>query len=385
MSADRYYRRLAPIAVLIGTAWAGPVYPDTICTHISTGGEHPVPLPERESLRQVQARVIPELVKKGDGLVDQGRLAEAAEVYSRLFDGFVDERGSGLTYQSGRCLSSDVYRQVADKLGGVASKVAAQRVQKGHYLDESHSYGGDYEPGALRLLLDSNQYDEFRDHAFKYAVSELPQRDIDEAVVALAESRIGRLERTRNAGASYEALGYQNDLTPLLDQELVAFDKLAGLGEQLRAHLAPLYPKITDSKLAEEARNYENAIRTDGIIPKGMMFGRAFHELESGISRLSEHPKELARLRARASERAKELFEQEQYQPAEEYFEIAGNEVAAAESRRLAATQQDAMLRKLEVAAKTDIEKMKKSDEERDAFQDEAAEMAAEFGLDLEQ
>lgn len=279
----------------------------------------------------------------------------------------------------------DFYQGAADKLSVVASELAEQRSAKGHLLDEPHEYGGDVQHGALRLYLASNQYELFIDHAISYAESELQQRDIDSALVSLAKSRLDELERTREIGTEAHNRQYVNDLTPLLDEELAAFDELARFEGQLRAHLAPLYPKITDHWLAEEERSFSDAIKTDGMIPKGMMFGRATDALERGIKRLREHPEEVARLKGRSNTRGNTLMLREQYQPAEEYFEIAGNDDLAAKASRLAETQQYAWAEKMEASIKTDIEKMQKSDDEQAAFEEETDEMAKEFGFDLEE
>lgn len=381
MPAERSSCRLVPGLAMLAVAWSGQLHAETICTHVSTGGEHPVPLDERESLREVQSRVQPAALAKSETLVAEGRHAEAVDAYRPIFDGFVD---NGLNYGADRCLSQEFYQRAATSLRVVASRLAKERIERGRFLNESHSYGGPQEPGALELLLTSNQYDWFIEQAFDYATSELLERDIHGALGRQVDHRLRQLEQDRDAGGLYGQPGFVNDLTPLLDEELAAFDKLADFEEKLRAHLAPLYPKITDHWLAEEAKNFADAGRTDGMIPKGMMFGRATTALENGIERLDEHPEELGRLRTRANTRGNTLMTQKQYEQAENYFEIAGNEERAARAARLAETQHEKTIKSIEASVKAQVEKMQKSDEEKAAFQDEADEMAAEFGFDLE-
>ncbi len=393
VSTQRLNRRWLPIVVAIAMFWSVQVNAKTICTYVTTSPEHPVPLDERESKRQVQARVIPEGVAIGDKLVEDGKLAEAADVYyDLLFGGFWDK---GVLHGSGRCLSIDKYQQIADKLRAVVSRLAPRHLEKGYFLDERHSYSGPVERGALRLFLDSNQYDVYIERAYEYAVSELQEGDIDSTLAGMVNRRLEDLERTRNTNIDLEAHGYQNDLTPLLDEELAAFDKLANFEEKLRAHLAPLYPKITDHLLAEEAKNFDDAIKTDGMISQGLMFGRSTDALERGIKRLHAHPEEVARLRTRANARGNTLMTrantrgnalmtQKQYQLAEDYFEIAENEEAAAKADRLAEAQADTMIKNVEVSVKAVVEKMQKTDKEKAAFEDDTDEMAAEFGFDLE-
>lgn len=383
MLAEPFGRRWLLTAVAIATAWSGPLLAKTVCTVIPTAAEYPVPVEDRQSLRQVQSSVIPELVARGDELAADGKLAEAVEVYDKVFGGFRDRHG--MLHQSERCLSSEVYQQVADKLRAVASQLAEQRMNKGYVLDESHSYGGAFQSGALRLYLISNQYDAYIDHSFSYAARELMARDIDDELATMVRDRLGEIERMRDADHTYQALGVVNDRTPLLAEELAAFDKLGEFDQKLKAHLAPLYPKVTDHWLAEEASIHDDAIGTDGMIPKNMLFDRAAAALESGVKRMRKHPDELARLTAHANLRGQELLEQQQYAAAEEYFDIAGNDRQAAKASRLAETQEDAMVERIEAAVKSNLEKMQKTDKEQAAFQDEADEMAAEFGFDLEE
>lgn len=383
MSARNTVRTL--LATVVAGLLIGPLpaaSAETICTKLIRGPDGSIPMDERESERQVQARIKPGFIAEGDKLAGEGKLAAAVEAYAGVFGGhwYV-----GFYSDARRCLSVDFYQAATDKLRVVASELAEQRRTKSHLLDESHEHGGDIQRGALGLYLISNQYDSFVNHAISYAESELLQRDIDGTLVGLVESRLNELERTREIGTEAHNREYVNDLTPLLDEELAAFDKLARFEEQLRARLAPLYPKITDHWLGEEERNFSDAIKTDGAFPKGMMFGRATDALERGIKRLYEHPEEVARLRRRANARGNTLMTQEQYQPAEEYFEIAGNDDLAAEAGRLAETHQYEWAKKMEASIKTDLEKMQKSGEEQAAFQDETDEMAREFGFDVEE
>ena len=355
---------------------------ETICTELIRGPDGSIPMDERESSRQVQARIMPDRITEGDKLAGEGELDAAVEAYAGVFSGY---QYAGFYASASRCLPMEFYQGAADKLRAVASELAEQRRTKGYLLDEPHEYGGDYQRGALRLYLTSNQYDLFVNHATSYAESELLQRDIDGALVGLVESRLDELQRARELGTEAHYRQYVNDLTPLLDEELAAFDKLAGFEEQLTAHLTPLYPKVTDHWLAEEERNFREAIKTDGMIPKGIIFGRATDALKRGVKRQHRHPEEVVRLERRANTRGNTLMSREQYQPAEDYFEIAGNDDLAAKARRLAETQQHAWAENVEASIKTDIEKMQKSDDEQAAFQEETDEMAKEFGFDLEE
>ena len=372
-----------------------PAAAETICTELIRGPDGSIPLDERESSRQVQARIMPGLIAEGDKLAGEGKLAAAVEAYGGVFRGY---QYAGFYASASRCLPVDFYRGAADKLRAAASELAEQRRTKGYLLDEPHDYGGDIQRGALKLYLISNQYDSFINHAISYAESELQQRDIDSELVSLVENRLDELERTREMGTEAHYRQYVNDLTPLLDEELTAFTKLAGFDKKLAAHLAPLYPKITDHWLAEEAASFNEAIKTDGMIQKEMLHAQATGALEAGVRRLARHPQQVARLEARANVRGEALMKKghentpggglmikNHYASARDYFKIAGNQEQYTIADRLAEQRQESTAKKMEASLRMDIKKMQKSDEEQSAFQDETDEMAAEFGFDLDE
>lgn len=379
-------RRLLP-GIAAASLLLGPLpatATETICTVLIRGPDGSIPVDERESERQVQARIMPGLIAEGDKLASEGKLDAAVEAYAGVFRG---HWYAGFYSGAKRCLSMDFYQKATDKLRDAASEIAEQRRIKGYLLNAPDTKDGKSQAGALGLYLISNQYDTFVDHALEYAASELFDRDIDGELAHLADRRLEQLEQAQNAGTSPGYRGLENDLTPLLAEELVAFDKLANFDEKLRAHLAPLYPNITDHWLAQEASNYDEAIKTDGMMLEELRFGPATDALERGLNRLNAHPEEVARLRARASARGNALMKVERFQPAETYFEIAGNEELAARAGRLAETQKNAWAEKFKASVQTNIqniENMKKSDKDQAAFQNETDEMAAEFGFDVE-
>lgn len=366
---------------------------ETICTELIRGADGSIPIEDRESARQVQARIKPDLIGEGDQLAGEGKLAEAVEAYAGAFGGYWYV---GFYSGAERCLPMEFYQKAADKLRVVASELAEQRTTKGYLLDESHEYGGDFQRGALGLYLTSNQYDSFVREAFAYADAEFLERDIDGHLIGMVRARLNELEEYRNAAS--KRVGYVDDRAPLLDEELAAFSKLAGFDEKLAARFASRYPEITDHWLAEESRHFDGFDKTDGAIPKGMLHGQATESLEAGIRRLAEHPQQVARLKARADVRGETLMKKgrettrgdwqllsDHYAFARDYFEIAGNQEQYAKADRLSEERQESVAKKMEASIRTDVEKMQKSEEEQSAFQDETDEMAAEFGFDLDE
>ncbi len=393
---------------VVGAAAAGlllgsfpAVAAPTICTELIRGPDGSIPVDERESARQVQARIKPGLIAEGDKLAGDGKLAEAVETYSGIFGGYWY---AGFYSSAMRCLPVDFYQGAASKLRAVASELAERRRARGHLLDESHEYGGDLDHGALRLYLLSNQYDRFISEAFAYADTEFLERDIDDQLMAMVSGRLGELETYRNAGSGHAAVGYTNDLTPLLDEELAAFTKLAGFDEKLKARFASRYPDITEHWLAEEARHFGGPDRTDEVFAKEMFLERAKDALKAGADRLREHPRQVARLKARANTRGEALMRKgsevaggeglmglmatDYYAHARDYFEFAGNQEQAAVAGRLSDERQESVEQeadRIEASIRTDVEKMRKSDEEQASFQEATDEMAREFGFDLDE
>lgn len=351
---------------------------NTLCTRIIQSGEYPIPMEERESDRQVQARVLPDFIARGDQLVDEGNLAEAVDAYDRVFGGF---QYRGVFFGGGRCLSKEFYQEAADKLRAAANALAKNLTAKNNQHDEPDDPGGS-QVGALRLYLTSNQYDRFVEQAIAYAESELRQHDIDRALVGLVGNRLDALKRMRTEGRNQQ---YDNDLTPLLDEELAAFDKLDGFEEKLIAHLKPLYPSVTDYWLAEEARFHQQLLAADGLILKMMLHGKARNRLENGLERLEDHPAELARLKSRANQRGDAFMADGRFEMAEDYFDLAGNAGGRARARYLAGQHDEERFAELAKSVESDVRQMQKSPEEKADFEKETEDMAAEFGFDLDE
>jgi hypothetical protein len=375
-------RRLLLIGAAAAVAWSAPAYAETICTHIVQAHEYPIPMAEREGERQVQGRVMPDLIAEGDKLMRAAKPGAAVDAYAGVFSNF---QYRGVFFGANRCLPMRFYRDAANKLRAAASDLAEQRMARGYLLDERHEYGGDRHDGALRVLLISNQYDEFIRYAFEYAASELVERDIDYELNSMVRNRLAELKRMRDAG-SEGSLQYTDDRTPMLDEELAAFDKLAGFDARLRAHLAPLYPEVTDYWLAEEARRHDEIARApqDSLLGRAMSMSDPAGALGKGIDRLIKHPNQVERLRAKARARGEAFMAKGQFAIARDYFEVADDKDRLEQADTLAKDQQDRESREFKTALQGDLERMQKSDEERATFQEDTDEMAREFGFDLD-
>lgn len=379
----KYRHRLAQgLLAVIALVCAPATIANTLCTHIVQSPEHPIPIDERESDRQVQARLLPSFVTEGDKLASAGNLVKAAEVYVKVLSGNFSYRG---TYPGhARCLPTDFYQEVADKLRAVASQLAEQREANGYLLDEIHQYGGVLHHGALSLYLISNQYDIFVDQAIAYAESELRERDIDRELNSIVQRRLYDLRMKRKLSTRGRNEQYVNDLTPLLDSELAAFDKLSDFGARLAAHLEPLYPGLADQWLAEEVRYHKQFLATDAFFPQMALDAKARGSLQDGIDRLQDHPILLERLRARANERGEAFVAAGRYEMAEGYFDVAGNENQRARAEELADRQQAERVSEVTRGVEADIRKMQKSEDEKATFEQETEDMAAELDFDLD-
>ncbi len=242
-----------------------------------------------------------------------------------------------------------------------------------------------FQHGVLRLYLTSNQYERYVEQAIAYAESELPEGDIDRELVSLVDNRLDELKRMRENGTEAHNRQYVNDLTPLLDEELAAFEKLGGFEEKLMAHLKPLYPRVTDHWLAEEMRHYQQLNTSDDFISQMMLRDKVRNTLEAGIDRMENHPAEVERLKSRANERGKAFMAAGRYEVAEAYFDAAGNEKERAHAERLAERRNEEQFGKLAQSVEADLREMQKSEDEKAAFEKDTEDMAAEFGFDLDE
>lgn len=363
--------------VLPGLTAAG-----TICTHVPRVVEGVgIPAPT-ENQRVVKTRILGEYIEYGDAALARNRMTDAVYYYSRVFQPFAYKRWN---YTAERCASQSLYREAADKLGDVARRLAAEDLSRGHYLPgESRNELKGQPGGALNLFLISNDYDAFIKHSFDYAARELRERDIQDKLRGLAEQRLRVLQSARDHAASYHHADLQDDTLPLLDVELAAFDQLQDFGARLAAHLAPLYPAITDYWLNEETQRYRDLNAQDSALQQSIFVNHAAGALEEGIARLKRFPAEIDRLTARGNERGEALMAQQRHALARAYFDAVGNEERHAQADALAKRDEQATVRALKDELQADIQKMQKTDEEKANFDEETEDMAAEFGFDLE-
>jgi hypothetical protein len=355
---------------------------DTICTHEprfvdGAGGEV-----QAESQRAVKSRILGEYIEYGDAALARNRLTDAVYYYAKVFKPFAIK---GRNFSAERCASQSLYEEAAEKLGGVASRLAAEELAQGHYLPgESPNKIRGHPGGALSLFLIGNDYDAFVEQSFDYAAHELRERDIQNKLTGLASQRLRELEATRGFGDGYRHTDLQDDTSPLLEAELAAFDKLKDLDTRLTAHLAPLYPAITDYWLEEEARRYRDLTARDSELQQSLLVDHAAGALADGIARLKRFPDEVGRLTSRGNKRGDALMDQQRYAMARAYFDAVGNEERHARANALTRRAEQATVRELKDKLQADIQKMQKTDEEKAAFEEDTDDMAAEFGFDLE-
>lgn len=356
---------------------------DTICTHIPRIVEGAgVPAPT-ESQRVVKTRILGEFIAYGDAAVVKNRLTDAVYYYSKVFQPFSYNRWN---YTAERCASQSLYREAAEKLGDVARRIAAEDLSRGHYLPgESRNEIKGQPGGALSLFLLGNDYDAFIEHSFDYAARELHERDVQNELTGLAGHRLRELKGARDLSASYRNTDLQDDTAPLLDAELAAFDKLKDFDAHLEAHLAPLYPAITDYWLNEEARRFRDLNARDSALQQAIFVDHAAGALADGVARLKRFPVEVDRLITRGNERGEALMGAQRYALARAYFDAVGNVERHARADALAEGEEQATVRALKDELQSDIQKLQKTDEEEAAFEEETQDMAAEFGFDLDE
>jgi hypothetical protein len=353
----------------------------TACTFISTAEEMPIPMDERESDRTVRTRFLTSLIERGDKQANKGRLARAAKYYLDVFKPF---RNNGFSYGPDRCAEPRLYQQAADKLRAVAIPYAKKLMAEGYY-ETARKYDK-LQGGALYLLLYSNSYDLFIEHSFAYAVSDLPERDVDTYLQGLIDWRLQWLKQVADTSV-WDQLRMVDDTAPLLDEEQAAFTRLADFSKHLRAHLKPLYPKITDHWLAEEARLHRDLVTEEGFLINMQLMSLAPGAISSGLNRLRKHPGEVKRLRSRGNVRGEAFMSQQKYDLARAYFKVTGNEERWTLADEQARHNEQARIQEIKSATEAYVVKMKenqKTDAEKAAFEEEADAMAEEFGFDLD-
>lgn len=367
--------------------WAALMVPvlasaDTICTHIPQNAEAAPAEAPRESQRVVKTRVVRDFIARGDAAAEETGPRAAAYFYAKVFRPFGYK---GMNYTAERCASQSLYRQAAEKLNDITRQLAVEDLAQGHYLPGESSNEIEGQPGgALSLFLLGNHYDAFIEHSLEYAARELRERDIRGELVGLAERRLRELESARDHAAVYQRIGLKDDTEPLLDAELAAFDKLSGFAQRLEAHLAPLYPAITDYWLDEEARRYRDLMSQESTLQQSVFVDHAAGALSEGIARLRHHPVEIGRLKERGNTRGDELMSESRHGLARAYFDAVGNAAEFARADSLARRKEEKEVAALKRTVEAEIEGMQKSDAEKAVFDKETEDMAAEFGFDLE-
>ena len=178
--------------------------------------------------REVQSDRIARLINVGNKETALGKDAEATCTYYGIFQPeLCDDPAIGLR----RLAPIELYEKADRKLRAVASRYAAQLIDRGCYLPGESASGIVGVPrGALNLYLISNQYDVFAEFALHYAAEEFGRRDIKRFLMSSVRARLGHLESVQGCGI-------------LLEEEQEAFSKLAGFEARLQAHLAPLQAK----------------------------------------------------------------------------------------------------------------------------------------------
>lgn len=329
--------------------------------------------------RQGRTEAMTSFIHSGDVFANKDQHAKAILAYLRVFNSFM-YKGENYTYR--RCTRQQPYQEAADKLRVVVKPYAKNLMAKGHYLwDEYPREEAHLISGALYLLLSSNLYDAFIEHSIDYAKRELRERDIDTRLVNMIDHRLKQLKNTTRAGG---VTGYTDDTLPLLDEELAAFEKLAGFQHRLQAQLKPLYPRITDYWLAEETKRHTQLLALDNSLRQSLLVNRASGAIGSGLSRMSKHTNEVQRLKDRANQRGESFMSQNKFVLARAYFKVADNNELWVQADSRARKNEQDQLSRLKDNVQADIKKMRKTGEEKSAFEDAANNMAEEFGFDVE-
>ena len=235
--------------------------------------------------------------------------------------------------------------------------------------------------GLLDLLLAANLYDDFEAEAAAFlrrAIGDAQARQHFKTVTALATHRLQYLQELREAyGADYTV-----SITGLLPTETEAFTALPDLA----ARLDPIRAEHVRYWLNREAESFavllKNVPPPNALVTLPFDLGTATGQLELALQ--IAQPTDEAGVRALAERRGDELGGRGRHAEAAEYYDLAGADTKALQSRQL--VERSLQNRASELAKTVDptLDALRKSPAERESFESETDALAEELGVDLE-
>ena len=276
-----------------------------------------------------------------------------------------------------RCAPPYMYRQLNDETVNVVNTLFEKYKSNRWFLSEDEIKN----PGLLRLLLLSNQYDSFITEAEGFLLSakddaEAPQ--LFDRVHSLINRRLNTLlEMQKSLNNEYYSHGFG-----LLDIETQGLEFLSQAPVRIDAlrqtHIDFLLGK--EQKVFPKVKNNPPPENVLVLFNPDAMESLAYLERAIKVSIKEQQ----APIIARAEMRGDDLVSDNRHREAIPYFELAMAEEKLANSEVIVESETNALAEKTKQEAEKEIEGMLKTEKESKEFENETDALAEELGIDLD-
>ena len=276
-----------------------------------------------------------------------------------------------------RCAPPNMYRQLNDETAKIVNTLFQKYKSNHWFLSENEIKN----PGLLRLLLLSNQYDTFLIEAEGFLLNAKDDAEaphLFDRVHSLINRRLNTLlETQKNLNNVYYSHGFG-----LLDIETQGLEFLSQAPARIDAlrqvHIdfllgkeEKVFPKIKNNPPSENALVLFNPDAMESLI-----------YLERAIK--VSIKKQQAQIIARAEMRGDDLVSDNRHREAIPYFELAMAEEKLAKSEIIVELETNALAEKTKQEAEKEIKSVLKTEKESKKFERETDALAEELGIDLD-
>ncbi len=300
------------------------------------------------------------------------------------------DRGQPAGYYRVRCADSALYIALNDAIVKRVQTLVEPYRAKRQFLGTSRQQtqantAVTGEAGLLNLLLLGNLNEAFEQEATTFlrnAIGDSQARGYFSEIYTIVDARLRHIEEFNGA---YNA-EYAKPVSQLLPIEQQATSKLAGLA----GRLDPIRIEHTNFWLAKEKESYQQILAQKpmelGLLTGGMELATAREQLELAIG--VALPKNQTAVRQHAEARGDSLVALNRHREATTYYKVARSLPGVSDKLENAQAVIDAAdqerIATIQERAKLDIESMKKTDQEKQSFEDDTDALADELGIDLD-
>ncbi len=295
-------------------------------------------------------------------------------------------RGNPTGYYRVRCGNAALYSElndaIAQRVEQLKASYRANRQLLGQPQQRTQANGTvGTGAGLLNLLLIANQHEQFEQEAARFlrkAIGDSEARKYFGVVYQIAGARQDHIRSLQEAYSST----YAKPVANLLPVELKALTALQGLP----ARLDPIRAEHVAYWLAKEEVSYNKILAQapvkDALLGLTFELGTANSQLELALG--IALPKDQDKIRQHAIKRGDALVALDRHEEASTYYDIAGATEKLRQTQQVVAAANQQRLERMRKQSTIDIEKMKKTSEQRASFEEETDSLAEELGIDLD-